>query len=665
MTVILEDTITQSETSKEIIGAKAYNLLSLKELELELGFKVPKFGVLPTNSVWDKLDNIVANNSFVKGKKIVRSSSPYEDGALSFAGRYESVRDVFDANLGEAILEVVKSADADKVKNYSKDHDLQIDNSIAVIIQEQIDFDYAGTIYSTKPADPNHILMEFNKGLIDPTAKQYALEFYKELGYMGLLEESFLSESFEDDFNLEESWNVKELLEKVAEIALKLEDKFEQPQDIEFGIKDDEIYLVQSRPLTDIQEAVQIEFPSVSKELLLMEGKIVRGAGHLTLPAVVYEGHDAFLTSPNFKMVAAIDPDSANKGYAIWFKGLQNLDKKYSDGYILVTECFEESYSQEEELAKEILGDLLAREGYIFGSMDEMTPNKKGLITFNHSSYASHAMTVAREKGILYIGGDSEDKAFEDLETGEIIEMISDGKFGIVAREKAKNFMDREIPEEYKIDINKVEAISFEEAKKYEDNYQDLIGKAIKFNDSIHYISEIRINEYDGFLELLSGRFKDGEFQIANHSGTLSISLTDVLENFYLNTAFWSKVTHEELYNRNIEDEVEITSKELSLNNLIENPLGYGTNLLNVPVKFNDLTYLVTRMELVGNNFEYAVNVLLDETIIYDEDSSSNCFDSHRVFEKLIDANDYVRMKGKDTVLKNGVSEEDIDKYFW
>jgi len=74
--------------------------------------------------------------------------------------------------------------------------------------------------------------------------------------------------------------------------------------------------------------------------------------------------------------------------------------------------------------------------------LDSASPHKKAIVTYGSSSRSSHALTVAREKGILYIGrGDSDDfegagETFKSIaakaKTGDIARLVLNGREGVL-----------------------------------------------------------------------------------------------------------------------------------------------------------------------------------------------------------------------------------------
>ena len=75
--------------------------------------------------------------------------------------------------------------------------------------------------------------------------------------------------------------------------------------------------------------------------------------------------------------------------------------------------------------------------------MSEATKNKKAIITCQDADITSHAMTVARDLGIMCMGfrggiSELEPRFFHQIETGDIIHIKSDGKRGIAYLEKKR-----------------------------------------------------------------------------------------------------------------------------------------------------------------------------------------------------------------------------------
>ena len=99
-------------------------------------------------------------------------------------------------------------------------------------------------------------------------------------------------------------------------------------------------------------------------------------------------------------------------------KELRQLDAAFPDGYVLFVPHF-------------------------FGSFvdcDAPTPNKRVIVEYGNSARSSHALTVIREKGILYMGsgffldsefGKIESRLLRKINNGDQVRVVMDGRRGL------------------------------------------------------------------------------------------------------------------------------------------------------------------------------------------------------------------------------------------
>ena len=227
-------------------GNKADNLKKLSDA----GFAVPKFYVIDnTFSKKIQSSNIkkALTKDFISWKSkynvssvAVRSSSTSEDSKEhSFAGQFETVLDV------QTQIEFVDSLT--RIFN-SKEKDGYVKNSgqMNIIIQEFIEPDVSGVIFSVNPSNGNNELvinaaMGRGTNVVEGSqAEQYFVSRLDPNNYM----------SKSEGVNL----NVltKAQINTLASITMEVESLFIAPQDIEWAIKDDTVYVLQSRPITAI-----------------------------------------------------------------------------------------------------------------------------------------------------------------------------------------------------------------------------------------------------------------------------------------------------------------------------------------------------------------------------------------------------------------------------
>lgn len=193
---------------------------------------------------------------------MLRSSFNGEDvDNYSAAGLYKSFRgDIYASKY--YITDIARSKDSQKAIFSRKTYGIP-DGVIkpTVIVQEAISPDYAFTIYTKDPTESEDILtinmntvktskirdpyiLQYNKK--DKTLKIQSLE--RNVEYFRFNEQGEIVSSFYPEDLLVKSWNdIKPTFEKVIKNALALENYFGTAQDIEGGIKGDNIYFWQTR----------------------------------------------------------------------------------------------------------------------------------------------------------------------------------------------------------------------------------------------------------------------------------------------------------------------------------------------------------------------------------------------------------------------------------
>lgn len=206
-------------TAKEF-GGKAAELFRLASF----GFKIPKTYVSP-----DNLEEAVNEIGFPIA---VRSSATLEDGAhTSFAGQFESYLNLNSlAAVKTAIEKCQQSVKQASVIDYCKKHHINYDElAMKVIVQEMIDPELAGVIFTINPATgKEEIVIEACEGVAEDLLSGKASSLAKDHPLM---------------------LKYQQRLENLAE---EVQIAYGSPQDIEFAIRNDEIYLLQARPITRI-----------------------------------------------------------------------------------------------------------------------------------------------------------------------------------------------------------------------------------------------------------------------------------------------------------------------------------------------------------------------------------------------------------------------------
>ncbi len=200
---------------------------------------------------------------------VVRSSAKGEDSAnTSFAGLHASYVNIRGAN---SLLEHVKlvwaSLWSDAALMYRQELDLDIEqSSMAVIVQELVNGERSGIMFTASPQDPGEMIVEavhgLNKGLVDgevepdrwtiertsgtmkehraPPARDIAVQSDNKGTHLAPLPEIKRSSPPLTDVEVHD----------VCALGLKVEQMFGCAQDIEWTIRADTLFLLQARPVT-------------------------------------------------------------------------------------------------------------------------------------------------------------------------------------------------------------------------------------------------------------------------------------------------------------------------------------------------------------------------------------------------------------------------------
>ena len=283
------------------IGGKGYSLAVLTNN----GFDVPKgfvitsnafFEYLKYNNLLDKIKNLVAeineDNFKDKSWKIrdlilngkiprnivseiaeglknlnvkyvsVRSSAVSEDSLrVSFAGMHDTFLNV-KAEL-ELVLENVKkcwaSLFSERAVIYRMKKGVLRLEGMAVIVQEMIPAEVSGVTFTLHPLNKNALLIESARGLGDLIVSGKIIPDYFVINRKTL---SILEKRINEKTPSLSDSDVK----KIAKICLKVEKIFINPQDIEWCIFDNRIWLLQSRAITTNSMIVK---ESLKKKIIL------------------------------------------------------------------------------------------------------------------------------------------------------------------------------------------------------------------------------------------------------------------------------------------------------------------------------------------------------------------------------------------------------------
>jgi len=173
----------------------------------------------------------------------VRSSALSEDSAqASFAGEFETVLDArTDEMVRDAIHTVRRSRHSERVQAYSQAQGVEATHEVAVVVQTMVQADISGVLFTADPITGSHGQMtgNFVRGLGDQLVSGettgQAFTIQRPTGrYQGPAE-------------------LKPFARRLYTLASRLEKDLRCPQDIEWAIDGDRLYLLQSRPITTLQ----------------------------------------------------------------------------------------------------------------------------------------------------------------------------------------------------------------------------------------------------------------------------------------------------------------------------------------------------------------------------------------------------------------------------
>lgn len=310
----------ESESATQLtIGGKARNLYRLKEL----GMNVPSWIVIPQETLLSfipeekRSESYAAIVQFIEQLDIpeslltglleyfpstdyfaVRSSAIDEDGSdFSFAGQFESELFVTRQNLAEKIKKVWISAFSDRVFQYRNTNHLKQSFGLAVIVQQMIPAEVAGVAFGINPVSGNR-----NEQLISAV--------------FGLGEGLVSGELDADNFHVHGTEITRQLVTKTEQILLDTKEltgtvkttvpvekqsastlsdqkilhlksilltcakAYGKPQDMEFAVFQNEIYLLQTRPITNLNR-----IPDLSGDYILWDNSnIIESYPGVTTP---------------------------------------------------------------------------------------------------------------------------------------------------------------------------------------------------------------------------------------------------------------------------------------------------------------------------------------------------------------------------------------------
>lgn len=222
------------------IGGKAKGL----DMLIRHGFAVPKGFVITEideineNAIYQAFDALKAE------QVSVRSSASNEDQSeVSNAGQYETCLFVNRQHLIESVIKCLESLNSQRVEDYARHFELNR-GKMNIVVQEMIDSDKAGVLFTASPNNGAAILIEavdgqgenLVSGQVAAHRYEISRKYYRPCGDELLAEEE---------------------VKRLYEIGKKVRAEFGEEMDLEWAIYNGKIYLLQMRPITT--EIIDIE----------------------------------------------------------------------------------------------------------------------------------------------------------------------------------------------------------------------------------------------------------------------------------------------------------------------------------------------------------------------------------------------------------------------
>lgn len=265
------------DAGSTVLGGKADALRRFQDMAPRWGAEVPAFFVLPGDAPLTGLDAALARLG--DGPFAVRSSGAAEDGgADSFAGQFHTVLDVAAEQVAGAVLEVRRSAESESVLAYCRSRGLPPPAVPAVIVQRMVAADTAGVAFSADPVSGARdvAVVAAVRGLGERLVSGADSGETWRLGPGAILDQpaSLIL--------------TQEQARAVAALARGLAGAAGRPQDVEWAVAGDRLYLLQSRPITMLP-------PDPAGRLVVWDNSnIVESYSGVTTPLTFSFAHRAY-----------------------------------------------------------------------------------------------------------------------------------------------------------------------------------------------------------------------------------------------------------------------------------------------------------------------------------------------------------------------------------
>ena len=300
-----------SATDSNKFGGKAANLAKMIKASMPVpaGFAL-SIGAFEKGLDEDlKRDILAAFDDLGCERVAVRSSAVAEDSSeASWAGQLDSLLNVGREELIDAIKECWESIKSVRAQSYAKDHKVpKSRQKVAVVVQVMVDASAAGVVFTANPisGEPEEMMIEavyglgeyLVQGIVTPENYIINKKTKKIITYSPHRQTKMLV--YKNGKNQEaaiqnDASNVlnEKQIKKLVETSKQIETLYGKPQDIEFAFDGDRLYIVQSRPITTLDEFKLPEFfqhcaKSIRRPSTLQRDELFRATSNNVAPAEV------------------------------------------------------------------------------------------------------------------------------------------------------------------------------------------------------------------------------------------------------------------------------------------------------------------------------------------------------------------------------------------
>ncbi|MWV40877.1 phosphoenolpyruvate synthase [Natrialba sp. INN-245] len=344
----------------------------------------------------------------------VRSSATAEDlPDASFAGQQETFLNVTEDRLLERVRECWASLFTQRAIYYRQEQGFDHSTvNIAVVVQQMVDAEKSGVMFTSHPStgdptmiieaawglgeavvsgavSPDNYVLDREDRSVDVTVAEKKVMHVKD-AETGETVERAVPEDRRDERVVTDAE-----IDALVDLGERVEDHYGEPQDVEWAIVDGEVFMLQSRPITTIDETDRADAATDSLEETAdpITG-VTDGSGSVQST----QGSDATGTDSGEIVVDGLGSSPGIvSGPAKIVTKLDDL-AKVSDGDVIVTEM----------------------------TMPDMVPAMKrasGIVT-DEGGMTSHAAIVSRELGVPAIVGTT--NATTVLEDGQVVTLDGD-----------------------------------------------------------------------------------------------------------------------------------------------------------------------------------------------------------------------------------------------